>query len=208
MAFNLTDLTGSVNRFLEAWRIVRICPDRITAPQEQLSFNFLTLTVVLAIFILARYSVAGVERGIASDLFATIISAGVIFVTGFSILIIDSSPEAMVRARKWGMFFVLTWIASLVAAILIDGIAVWNHIDPPTSQVIDSVFIPGTLSPLVKNSLRALIMGIVALALLLLKTWMNDPQFKLLSQCSIFTIFFGLLVNTALLLMFLYSNVI
>lgn len=208
MAFNLADLTGSVNRFLEAWRIVRICPDRITAPKEQLSFNFLTLTIVLGIFILARYSVAGVERGVASDLFASVISAVVIFVTGFSILIIDSSPEAMVRARKWGMFFVLTWITSLVVAILIDGIAVWNHADAPTTLAINSVFIPGTLSPLAKNSLRALIMGVVALALLLIKTRMNDPQFKILSQCSLMTIFCGLAVNTALLLTFLYSNVI
>jgi hypothetical protein len=208
MAFNLADLTGSVNRFLEAWRIVRICPDKITAPQEQLSFNVLTLTVVLGIFILARYSVAGVERGVASDLFASVISAVVIFVTGFSILIFDSSPEAMDRARKWGMFFVLTWITSLVVAILIDGIAVWNHADAPTTLAIDSVFIPGSLPPLVKNSLRALIMGVVALALLLIKTRVNDPQFRILSQCSILTIFYGLVVNTALLLAFLYSNVI
>jgi len=208
MAFDLGELTKSIPRFFEAWRIVRVCPDRIDAPKEQLSFNVLTLAVVLVIFMIARSSVAGAERSVASDLFATAVSAVVIFVTGFVILIIDNGPDAMDRVHKWGMFFVLTWITSLLAVILIDGIPLWNHASAPTTIAIDSLFIPGTLSEIAKNSLRALIMGLVALVILLIKTKCNDAQFSIMSRCSLLTLFFGLLVNTGLLLVFLYSNVI
>jgi hypothetical protein len=157
---------------------------------------------------LARSSVAGADRSIASDLFATIVSAVIIFVTGFVILILDNGPNAMDRVRKWGIFFVLTWITSLLAVIFIDGIPLWNHASAPTTIAIDSLFIPGTLSEIVKNSLRALIMGMIALAILLIKTRLNDAQFSIMSRCSLLTLFFGLLVNTGLLLVFLYSNVI
>lgn len=208
MSFDLSALTESIPRFLEAWRIVRVCPDKIDAPNERLSFNLFTLAVVLAIFVVARYSVAGAERSVASDLFATIISAFVIFVTGFFVLIVDNGPDAMVRVRKWGMFFVLTWITSLLAVIAIDGIALWNHADAPTTVVINAIFVPGTLSEITKNTLRALIMGVVALAILLAKTWLNDNQFRIMSKCSILTILFGLFVNTGLLLIFLYSSII
>jgi hypothetical protein len=209
MAFDWAKFSGSVPQFLEAFRIVRVCPEKIDAPSEQLSLNLTTLAVVLAIFVLARRSIAGADAGVASDMVGTIISASIMFVTGFVILIIDNSSDVMTRVRKWGMFFVLTWIVSLVVVILVDGIAVWNHSsDVPTTVVIDSVFIPGSLSPLIKNSLRALIMGLIALAILLIKTRFNDPQFRILSRCSLTTILAGLVMNTVLLQAFLYSNLI
>jgi hypothetical protein len=209
MAFDWAKLGGSVTQFLEAFRIVRVCPEKMDAPNEQLSLNLTTLAIVLAIFVLARRSIAGAETGVASDMFGTIVSASIMFVTGFVILIIDNASDVMTRVRKWGMFFVLTWIVSLVVVILVDGIAVWNHSpDVPTTVVIDSIFIPGSLPPLVKNSFRALIMGLIALTILLIKTRINDPQFRILSRCSITTIMAGLIMNTLLLQAFLYSNLI
>jgi hypothetical protein len=208
MVFDWAKLGGSVLQFLEAFKIVRVCPEKIDAPNEQLSLNLTTLAVVLAIFVFARYSIAGADRGIASDMLGTIVSATIMFVTGFVILIVDNGSDAMTRVRKWGMFLVLTWIISLVAAILVDGIAIWNHSDAPTTIVIDSIFVPGSLSPLAKNSLRALIMGMIALGILLTKTRFHDAQFRIWSKCSITTILMGLIVNTGLLLLFLYGNVV
>ncbi|KAH2808729.1 hypothetical protein KXV85_005854, partial [Aspergillus fumigatus] len=126
MAFDWTGLGVSVTQFLEVFRIVRICPDKIDAPNEQISLNVATLASVLLIFALARHIVAGADAGVAVSFIGTIVSAAVMFVTGFVILVRDSRSDAMVRVRKWGMFFVLTWIISLIAAILIDGIAVWS----------------------------------------------------------------------------------
>jgi hypothetical protein len=208
MAIEWDKLGGSVLQFLEAFRIVRVCPEKIDAPNEQLSLNVATLAIVLLIFVFARYSIAGADRGFAADAIGTIVSTAIMFVTGFVILIMDNGANAMIRVRKWGMFFVLTWIISLIAAIVVDGIAIWNHIDPPTTIVIDSLFVPGTLSPVVKDSLRALIMGLIALSVLLIKTHFNDAQFRIMSRCSITTILIGLLVNTGLLLIFLYGNVV
>src|SRR5260370_9499503 len=125
MAIDWAKLGESVLRFLEAFKIVRVCPDKIDAPNEQLSLNVTTLAIVLVIFVFARYSIAGADRGIASDMIGTIGSATIMFVTGFVILAMDNSSDAMTRVRKWGMFFVLTWIISLIAVILVDGIAIW-----------------------------------------------------------------------------------
>lgn len=208
MAFDWAKLGGSVLQFLETFKIVRVCPDKIDAPNEQLSLNATTLAVVLVIFVFARYSIAGADRGIAVDAIGTIVSAAIMFVTGFIILITDSGSDAMTRVRKWGMFFVLTWIISLIAAIVVDGIAIWNHNDAPTTILIDSLFVPGSLPPLLKDSFRALIMGLIALGVLLIKTRFNDTQFRILSRCSITTILFGLAVNTCLLLVFLYGNMV
>jgi hypothetical protein len=208
MAFDWAKLGESVLQFLEAFRIVRVCPEKIDAPNEQISLNVTTLAVVLVIFVFARYSIAGADRGFAADMIGTIVSATIMFVTGFIILVMDNGSDAMIRVRKWGMFFVLTWIISLIAAILIDGIAIWNHGEAPSTIVIDSIFVPGSLPPLVKDSFRALIMGMIALGILLIKTRFNDTQFRILSKCSITTTLFGLCVNTGLLLVFLYGNVV
>ncbi len=208
MAFDLAKLGESVLQFLEAFKIVRVCPEKIDAPNEQLSLNVTTLAIVLVIFVFARYSIAGADRGIASDMIGTIVSATIMFVTGFVILVMDNSSGAMIRVKKWGMFFVLTWIISLIAVIVVDGIAIWNHGDPPSTMVIDSIFVPGSLPPLVKDSFRALIMGLIALGILLIKTRFSDTEFRILSRCSITTILIGLGVNTCLLLVFLYGNVV
>jgi hypothetical protein len=208
MTFDWAKLAGSVPQFLEVFRIVRLCPDEINAPDEKLSLNLTTLAIVLAIFVIARRSIAGASGGVASDMLGTVVSASVMFVTGFVILIIDNTSDVMTRVRKWGMFFVLTWIISLVVVIVIDGIAIWNHRDPLTTIVIDSIFVPGTLSPLIKNSFRALVMGLIALSVLLVKTRINCPQFRIFSRCSLTTVLAGLVMNTLLLLAFLYSDLI
>ena len=208
MKFNLALLLPSIDRFLEAWRTVRICPDRISAPHEKLSFNVLTLAVALAIFILARASIAGhgLLDNITADLVATIISGFVVFVTGYVTLIWDSSKGGIEKARKWGTFFILVWLSSLIAVIVVDGIPVWMHISPVTTLGINAIFVPGSLSPLAKDTIRAIFFGCLALIILLIKTRRMDRSFSILSICSFSTLGLGLVMNTVLLLLFLYSD--
>jgi hypothetical protein len=206
MDLKWTDLLPSVERFLQAWQIVRVCPDKINGSKEQISFNLLTLTVVLVVFILARNIVAGAEHSLASDLFSTVVSSVVVFACGFICLLQDSSENGLDRARKWGLFLVMLWVVSLIAAILIDGIATWNHVTPPTSIGIDAIFLPGTLPAFAKDGLRALFFGLVALAFMIWKTRKMDPQFRVRGKCAIGTVLVGLFVNTILLQLFVYSN--
>src|SRR5256885_11486955 len=98
MSFKLADLIPSIDRFVQAWRIVRIWPDKISAPQEQLSFNVLTLAIALAIFVIARTTVAGAESGVEAHIAATIISAFIVFSTGYITLIFDSTDQGMEKA--------------------------------------------------------------------------------------------------------------
>jgi len=210
MSIDPAKLLESVYQFLEALKAVRICPDRIDAPNEQLNVNIVSLAVVVVIFALARNFVAGSNPGFASDIFAIIVSTMATFVTGFIIFVLSRNPTTE-RAKKWGAFFVMTWVISLIVAILLDGIAIWNTQNPaatPTSKIIDFVFGEDTLAPLVKNAMRAVIIGIPALAILLIKTWIADPAFSALSKCSIVTLALGLCMNTLMLLLFLYGNFI
>lgn len=200
-------LLGSIPEFLEALRIVRICPDKINAPSENLSVNILTLAIVIAIFALARLTVAGADRDLASNVLAIVVSAAVTFVTGFIVFIFDRQPTVD-RARKWGAFFVMTWVISLLASVVIDGIPVWNNVPKTTTFAIDAIFPPASLSALAKDTMRSLIVGGIALSILLIKTKIADPEFRIVSRCAIATIGAGFLVNTAMLLAFLYGNVI
>ena len=206
----LAKLLDSVYQFLEALKAVRVCPDKIDAPNEQLNVNVLSLAVVVLIFALARNFVAGSNPGFASDVFAIVISTVFTFVTGFIIFVLSRNPT-IERAKKWGAFFVMTWIISLIVAILLDGISIWYNGNPyntPTSRIIDFVFGEDTLPPLLKNAMRAVIIGIPALAILLVKTRIADPAFSILSKCSIGTLVLGLCMNTLMLLLFLYGNII
>ena len=207
MAFNLSDLTSGLERFLQAWQIVRICPNEINAPKEQLSFNILTLGIAVAIFMLARHTISGVDNDIPTDIFATVISSFIIFVSGY-VSLIFYPQGGLEGAYKWGTFFVLTWITSLICAIVIDGISIWNTRHALSSVVIDEFFVPGTLPSLVKNLLRALGFGIISLIILSIKTRIMDPSFKINSWCAIATFVFALAMNSVLLLLFLYSNVL
>ena len=209
MAFDLSKLSLGVERFLQAWRVVRICPDRIDAPKEQLSFNILTLGITLVIFVLARSTISGADQSIATDTVATVISSFVVFLTGFVTLFLDPNG-GMERAYKWGTFFVLTWITSLICAILIDGISIWNSPThkPLSSVIINEIFVQGSLPAFVKNLLRAIGFGVIALALLIIKTKIMDPPFKMFSKCAIITLATGLTMNTVLLVLFLYSNIL
>lgn len=213
MAPRLSDLASSVDRFLQAWLVVRMCPQKIDAKDEMLKFNPLTLAVTLVIFFLARSTVSGLARDPATDLVATVISSFVIFVTGF-VGIIFSPGSGIEGARKWGMFFIFTWIVSLLLAIVIDGIPIWNHVKPTSSLLIDAIFVPGTLSALVKNLLRAILFSLLALAIMFIKTKImvrksnSGEVFNITTPCALASIGAGLIMNSVLLLLFLYSNII
>lgn len=214
MSVDLTNLSAklqdSVYQFLEALKAVRICPDKIDAPNEQLNVNVMSLAVVIVIFALARNFVAGSNPGFSSNILAIAVSTTATFITGFIIYILSRNPT-IERAKKWGAFFVMTWIISLIVAILLDGIVIWSTrsaASAPTSIIIDFIFGPDVLHPLVKDAVRAAIIGIPALAILLMRTRIADPTFSILSRCSIGTLVLGLCMNTLMLLLFLYGDFI
>src|ERR1700692_2767219 len=110
----LQNLQDSVSKFLEAFSVVRICPEQIEAPKQLLTFNPLTLSISLGIFVLARLSIGGSSTEIDAVMIASLISATILFLTGFVILIIAPGPNALENSKKWGAFFVMLWLTSLI----------------------------------------------------------------------------------------------
>lgn len=208
MAITLDDLVPSFQRFFEALRTVKICPGRIEASEETLSFNTLTLAVAVFIFILARSTTTADNEAITPQLVAMTISALITFGTGYVAMILAPAADGLARSQKWTIFFVHVWLTSLIALIVIDGIAVWTGQDRLTTLLIDSVFIPGSLTAVQKDGIRALIFSLIALTLLLIKTIRQDDGFTLSSGCWAGAAILGVVVNSALLLAFVYGNLL
>ncbi len=199
---------NSVNKFFEVWKTVRICPDKITAPQGIHSFNVLTLLVSIAIFLAARVSIAGSSKDIDAIVIATVISVLVIFLTGYVNLIVRPGPKSVDEARKWGTFFIMTWITSLLLLIVIDAIPFWMGSERLTTTAFNIVVGPDSLSPFARDFVRAFLFGIGALVIIIIKTKRMDRKFRVVERCTVGTIVLGLAVNTALLGGFIYGRVI
>ena len=199
---------GSVNKFLQAWSAVRICPDQIKAPTGYQSFSVLTLAVSLAIVVLARVSVAGSNTAIDALLIATIISVSIVFLTGYINLILRPGPNSGEEARRWGIFFVMTWLTSLLLLILVDALPFWLGYSRSTTTVVDTLFGPDTFSSTTRDFVRAILFGISALAILLYKTKRMDQTFRATERCTLITIAVGLAVNTILMGGFIYGHVV
>jgi hypothetical protein len=206
--FNINYWMDSVTKFFDAWRIVRICPNRINAPPQQLSFNILTLAISVAIFVLARASSAGSNTDLDAVLVASIISIVILFFTGFGYLIFDGSENAMEDSRKWGTFFVMMWLTSLLLMVLIDAILFWTGHPRFTTLMMDLSFGSDWPSPQVRDVIRSVFFGIIAIGLMLIKTVRMDHNFKIFEPCSIVTMAFGLIVNSVLLSAFIYGHLI
>jgi hypothetical protein len=208
LSFKLEDLVPSYQRLFESLRAVKICPARIDASEETLSFNTLTLAIAVFIFILARSTTTADNDAIAPQLVAMTISALITFATGYVALIFAPAADGLALSKKWTIFFVHVWLTSLIALILIDGIAVWTGHDRPTTLLIDSFFIPGSLTAIQKDGIRALIFSLIALTLLLIKTVRQDDDFTLSNGCWAGAAILGVVVNSALLLAFVYGNLL
>ena len=208
MSFKLEDLVPSFQRFFESLRAAKICPGRIEATEETLSFNTLTLAVAVLIFVLARSTTTADNDAIAPQLVAMTISALITFATGYVALIFAPAADGLALSKKWTIFFVHVWLTSLIALIVIDGIAVWTGQDRLTTLLIDSVFIPGSQTAVQKDGIRALIFSLIALTLLLIKTIRQDDGFTLSSPCWAGAAILGVVVNSALLLAFVYGNLL
>ena len=146
MPVKFEDLIPSYKRFFESFHAVRICPRRIDASEETLSFNILTLAVAIVIFVIARSTTTADNDAIAPQLVAMAISALITFTCGYAVLIFAPAPDGIMLSKKWANFFVHVWLGSLIALIVIDGIAIWTGHDRITTLLIDSVFIPGSLT--------------------------------------------------------------
>ena len=175
MPIKLDDLVPSYQRFFESFRAVKICPGRIEASEETLSFNTLTLAVAVVIFVLARSTTTADNDAIAPQLVAMAISALITFAAGY-VALIFAPADGLALSKKWATFFVHVWLASLIALIVIDGIAVWTEHDPLSS--------------------------------LLIKTIRQDDGFTLSSPCWAGAAILGVVVNSALLLAFVYGNLL
>ena len=194
----------SVERFLKAWSIVRICPEKINAPKEELSFNVLTLAISLAIFLLARTSVAGSNRDLGVVIVAMIVSVCIVFGTGYVTLILQRPEKGRENAPKWGAFFVMIWLTSLILLVLIDALPFWLGYQRTTTAIIDGLFGPAVLSAWMKDSIRAVFFAVPGLAVLAIK----KTTFNLFERCALVTVGFGLLANTCLLALFIYGHLI
>jgi hypothetical protein len=208
LPIKLDDLVPSYPRFFESLRAVKICPGRIEASEETLSFNTLTLAVAVLIFVLARSTTTADTDAIAPQLVAMTISALITFTTGYVALIFAPATDGLALSKKWAIFFVHVWLTSLIALIIIDGIAVWTGHDRPTTLLIDSMFIPGSLTAIQKDGIRALIFSLIAVALLLIKTVRQDRDFTFSSGCWAGAGILGVAMNSALLLAFVYGNLL
>src|SRR5690606_27227632 len=107
---------------------------------------------------------------------------------------IFSPVNGLELSRKWANFFVHVWLGSLIAMVVLDGIAVWSERDRISTLVIDAVFTPAFLSPIQKDGLRAAIFTLIALGLLLIKTTRQDAQFRLSCTCWMVAAVLGLVV--------------
>lgn len=170
--------------------------------------NILTLAISLVIFVAARSTVAGADDSVPANLAASIVSVLIMFAAGYVSLIFCPNGDGMILGRKWNLFLVHTWLASMIALILVDGLLAWTRNPPVTSLMIDWIFDPGTLRPLAKDGLRAFTFSVLAIAMVIVKSKFLDKTFKVSSACSVLTITIGLIANTAMLLMFIYGNVI
>jgi hypothetical protein len=207
LPITLEDLVPSFQRFFESFHAVKICPRRIEASEETLSFNTLTLAVAVGIFVLARSTTAADNDAIAPQLVAMVISVLITFTAGY-VALVFAPADGLALSRKWATFFVHVWLTSLIALIVIDGIAVWTGHDRLSTLLIDSVFIPGSLTAIQKDGIRALLFSLIALAILLIKTTRQDPDFTLSNSCWMGAAILGVVVNSALLLAFVYGNLL
>lgn len=204
----LQHLEQSINDLLDAWYVTRVCPGQIQAPPPTLSLNLLTLAISLVIVLAARRSVAGSDTDISIMIVATIISNLIVFGTGYVTFVIAPGPTAKERSQKWGTFFVMSWLSSLLFLILFDALPFWLDHTPLTTQLIDVIFGPGVLPPIWKDVIRAAFYGILAMAVLLLKSKRMDPSFAIFSACSLLTCGLGLFVIMLLMGGFIYGHIV
>jgi len=197
----------SIPRFLEAWTVARICPRQIVAPKETLSLNVLTLGVSLLIFIAARVSEAGSDLGIGTSVIATIISALIAFFTGYVVRIFYFGADVDEISKKWGLFFVMMWITSLISLLAFDAVPHWLGIGRSTNLIINTMFGPD-LNPVMSDMLRGAFFSAFSLILLLIKSKVMDASFRWYSACALVTIAIGLAVNTLLVTGFIYGKII
>jgi hypothetical protein len=202
----LQKLYESIPKFLDVLSAMRICPTKIEAPKQLLAFNIPTLTISLAIFVLARASIGGSSGDIDVVVIASLISSTILFLTGFVILLIAPGPNAMENSKKWGAFFVMLWLSSLILLVACDAIPFWAGHMRMTSYIINHIFGPDGIEPQNRDVLRAMIFGFLALALLLLKTKKMDQGFRVFSRCSFVTCLAGLAVNTLLIVGIIYQH--
>jgi hypothetical protein len=206
--FSADNWLPSIEKFFKVWGVVRICPERISAPNEELSFNVLTLAISLVIFLLARVSVAGSNADVGIVFLAMVVSVCIVFGTGYVTRILQPGARGAENAPKWGAFFVMVWLTSLLLLIIFDALPFWMGHSRATTVLIDSVFGPGNVPTGIKDTLRATLFGGLALSILVLKTRLMDPDYKFIQRCALVTLAVGLFVNTCLLSFFIYGHVI
>jgi hypothetical protein len=200
------DATGasSLERFFKAWQVVRICPDQIEPPETDLSFNPLTLAISIAIFYLARRSVAVDSSSLALNVLANAITTGIMFGCGFVYIVLAPGGNAIEKSKKWGTFFVMTWLVSLVALIVFCAIPFWMGHDSVTDWIIDRLF--GSVDYHLRDVLSAAILSFIAVLSMLLKSQIMDCSFRPWTLCAIVTSSLAFAVNVFLLEFFIYGH--
>ncbi len=155
---------------------------------------------------MARTSVAGVNTDISVIVVAMVISVLIVFFTGYLILIFQPNSKGIENAPKWGAFFVMVWLTSLLLVVIIDALPFWLGYTRITTTIIEGIFGPDAITSNINDLLRSVLFGILAFAILVYKTKQMDNSFQPFERCALVTFAFGLLVNTTLLEFFVYGH--
>jgi uncharacterized membrane protein len=101
-----TNALPSIPEFFASLSAGRSCPGRIAVTEESAALKLLTLTVALIIFVLARGLVAGAPQELTPAILATVISAVIVFIAGYGVLIVQPGDAGQQLARQWAVYFV------------------------------------------------------------------------------------------------------
>ena len=102
----------------------------------------------------------------------------------------------------------MMWLTSLILLVLLDALPFWFDYTPLTTQLINLIFGPGTIPPILRDVIRAAFFGILAIAILLLKSKRMDLKFRIACRCSVLTCILGLAANIVLMGAFIYGHLI
>jgi hypothetical protein len=102
------------------------------------------------------------------------------------------------------------WLTSLILLIVFDGLpsALTQGRVLLSSWLIDAAVVPGTLEEWQKDLARAVLFTFAAISLLLVQTKRAEPDFSLSNGCWPVAAIIGLVVNSLLMLAFVYGNLI
>ncbi|MBV8839283.1 MAG: hypothetical protein JO000_22335 [Alphaproteobacteria bacterium] len=195
-------------RFFEILRRVRLTIEKMKLAPETKVANWAAFGALVLVFFFARVTTAGNDPSPSVAIILALISSGLLSLVGLVSIFVDKNGDAG-TSQKWTAFFLFLWFFSLILVIVVDGIATWKSQTTPTFQLINLVF--GKESGLddgAVNWIRAVFFSVLAGLLALLRTKQIDPTQRLTDLSVLIELAVGIAVNSVLLRLFVYTNLI